>query len=110
MSVESIVSVNSLRNAGFQVRVHHYRRYRKYEDGRIKTDLLPNSVADVKYSLPTGGRTEVIVVDKDWNEYVGVSRCCEYDAFNKKIGVQLALTQAIRNLLISKTSPQVKEV
>lgn len=108
--MKNIISIESLKRDGFKVYVRHYRRYRRYEGGKIHFDLLPNSVADVKYSLPTGGKIELAIVDPDGNEFLGVSKCNSYDAFNKKIGVQLALTQAIRNLLISKTSPQVKEV
>lgn len=110
MSVKSIVSVNGLQQLGYSVKVRHLRRYRRYEGGKIHFDLLPNSVADVRYALPNGGKVEVAVIDPEGNEFVGVSKCNSYDAFNKKLGVQLALTQAIRNLLISKTSPQVKEV
>ena len=108
MSVESIVSVDSLRKLGYSVKIRHLRRYRRYAGGKIPLDLLPNSVADVRYALPTGGKVEAAVIDVNGNEFLGVSKCNSHDAFNKKIGVQLALTQAIRNLLISKTSPEAK--
>jgi hypothetical protein len=106
MSVKSIVSVNGLQQLGYSVKVRHYRRYRRYEGGKIHFDLLPNSIADPKYSLPTGGKIEIAVIDKDGNEFPGISRCKDNEVFNKKLGVQLALTQAIRGLLLSKTAPE----
>lgn len=106
MSVKSIVSVNGLQQLGYSVKVRHLRRYRRYEGGKIHFDLLPNSLADVKYCLPTGGAVEVAVIDPEGNEFAGVSRCKDNEVFNKKLGVQLALTQAIRGLLLSKTAPE----
>lgn len=98
-----IINVKSLRELGLKVKINHYRKYCRYENGRIHIDLLPNSVADVQYALPRGGSVDAIIIDNNGVEYFGKSKCSDVDAYNKKIGVQLALTDAIRKLLISRT-------
>lgn len=102
-----IISVKALKEIGLKVYVKHYRRYRRYENGhencRIHIDTLPNSVADVRYALSRGGKVDVVLIDSNGVEFTGFSRCNDSDQYCKKIGVQLALTDAIRKLLISRT-------
>lgn len=85
--------------------VRHHRMYNRYEKGRVKVDLLPNfEVGEgVKYCLPRGGKTEVTIIDHDDNVYTGVAKCNPNDAYCKKLGLQLALTDAVRKLLLSRT-------
>jgi len=102
MSVESIVSVNSFKQAGFKIFVNHYRRYRRYEGGKIHIDLISNVAADPAYCLPKGGATYVKLVCPNGNEFSGLAKCCNTDSYNKRIGVSLALNDCIRKILVSK--------
>lgn len=104
MALEQVVSVSTLKSIGLGVKVNHYRKYHRYENGRVYKDLLPNSMADVKYALPRGGMTCVTLIDKDGSEFSGISRCCDNDQFCKKTGVQLAIVEAVRQLLVAKTT------
>lgn len=99
-SVATVFDVNMLRRLGYSVRVTHYRKYRSYKNGKVVVDLLPNYEADLKYALPRGGEVEVRILDSE-QEYVGIARCNDSDAYNKKLGVQLAITRAIEQMLIS---------
>jgi hypothetical protein len=103
--VDSIVSVQSLRDAGYRVLVRHHRMYNRYANGKVKVDLLPNfEVGEgVRYCLPRGGMTEVTILDHDDNAYTGVSKCNPSDAYCKKLGVQLAIIDCLKKLYISKT-------
>lgn len=99
-----IISVKALREMKFKVHVKHSRCYYRYEGmGKVEIDLLSNSVGDVRFAIPRGGSTQVALIDQNGCEFIGIARCSSHDQYNKKIGVQLALTDAIRKLLISRT-------
>lgn len=116
--LEQVVSVNTLKSAGFSVRVNHFRQYYRYKNGQICVashfdengvrhekvvkDLFHNSVGNVKNALVWGGMTTVQIFDQDGNEFVGVSRCLDSDQFCKKTGVQFAIVDAVRKLLVAK--------
>jgi len=90
------VSVASLRQSGFKVRVNHFRQYKdgdktgytKYMAGLIGSNVL----GDV---LPRGGLTTVEVTSPTGETFIGEARCSDKDSFNRKLGVKIALGRAL---------------
>lgn len=67
------ITVHFLRQSGYKVAVRHHRKYN-------------NSVAS-----PKGGMTEIIIDSPHGEHFEGVSRCCDEDNYDKKLGVRIAL-------------------
>lgn len=103
--------VQQLRKLGYQVRVTHSRFYHDYE--KINEQLAKNSIKPIitraieipnydspgmSLALSNGGSTEVVVVTPDGEEFVGRSECSINEAFNKKIGVKIAICRILKCL------------
>lgn len=96
------LSVESLRQQGYKVRVTHMRyfgrnsflkpvlwsMYEAKEELYNYTDLI----------LSNGGLTKVEITIPESNKtLVGISKCSIKDSYNKKLGVKIALGRALVN-------------
>lgn len=68
------ITVGFLRKSGYKVAVIHERKY----DSSGK-------------KLPKGGQTKLIIDSPNGKHFEGISKCCEEDNYNKKLGVRIAL-------------------
>lgn len=75
-------SIQELRNAGYKVRVLHFR-------DRISKNRMDTSMTG--YESPKGGFTKVIIDSPEGNHYEGEAHCSKKDNYNKKLGVRIAL-------------------
>ena len=76
-------TIKSLRQSGYKVRVMHSRIYEK-----------PDYILQAK-----GGLTEIEVTTPDKRQTVkGISKCSEIDCFSRKIGNNIALGRALKQL------------
>lgn len=69
----SHITISFLRQSGYKVAVRHHRYYN-------------NNVTS-----PKGGMTEIIIDSPHGEHFEGVSKCCDQDNYNKKLGVRIAL-------------------
>ena len=67
------ITVSFLRQSGYKVAVRHHRNYN-------------NNVTS-----PKGGMTEIIIDSPHGEHFEGISKCCDQDNYNKKLGVRIAL-------------------
>ena len=67
------MNVQELRNAGYKVRVLHFRR-ETFNGFR-----------------PKGGLTHVIIDSPEGEHFEGIAKCSDKDNYNKKLGVRIAL-------------------
>lgn len=75
-------TVQELRNAGYKVRVLHFR------DRAFKNRM---DTSFTGYESPKGGFTKVIIDSPEGNHYEGEAYCSKKDNYNKKLGVRIAL-------------------
>ena len=75
------LTVHSLREAGYKVRILHYR----YFDEKNPSEISPK-----------GGQTVVQLTDLDGVTIEGVSRCSQLDSYVKAKGFRAALGRAIK--------------
>ncbi len=80
-----MITIDSLKNDGWEVDVIHERRY------RIVRKLT--GVANV--IQPRGGRTTVILTDSHRGAFSGTSICSDEDNYCKKLGVKVGLARAM---------------
>lgn len=103
------VTVQSLRDQGYKVRVTHYRRYQDLDsvydyinnvkirgsfNGHLKLKTLELAKFEslgVEYALPRGGRTVVEVTNSKGRTLSATSYCSDNEQFNKSLGVKIAL-------------------
>ena len=99
-------TVHQLRKADYKVRVEHRRKYwdpinkkwlylTKYEHS---LSALPNYIT----MESTGGYTTVTITTPDGLTTQGISKCSKYDKYEKKLGVALALQEALLGVLAPK--------
>lgn len=93
---KSNMNVKDVENAGYKVDITHFRRYEEVvmaSNGRPKIVVVerPNQKGRVSRALPRGGRTEVVITDKDGETSTAVAVCGEKDMFQKALGVKIAL-------------------
>lgn len=100
------LTVKSLRQQGYKVRVLHHRDYAYVHP--------PEKFDRVKRLMQKGGKTEVQILSPDGKSSEGIALCSPKDNYNKKLGVKIALNRAINNLneknTISKNSNRSKDV
>lgn len=106
------MTVQELRDLGFQVWITHHRRYINLEaifhpknnsKYLFYTDKEATQ-AGISTMVPTGGTTTIKIIDRHGNKCVGNATCSDKDQYNKKTGVQLALNKALKRYLDSVTS------
>jgi hypothetical protein len=76
-------TVETLRKKGYKVAVYHTRRY----DHKL-----------IQPMLAKGGRTEVVITTPKGDTVEGQARCSKCDAYDKKVGVRIALQRALDKL------------
>ncbi len=102
-------TVESLRKAGYRVKIRHLRRIKYIEGLKIKEILASRREAMEKYNLHNseviagmqakGGRTEAHLEAPDGFCCFGVAYCMEEDSYNRATGRTLALINAAEQLV-----------
>lgn len=87
-NLNKILTVQRLRQAGYMVRVYHYRR--SVQDPFGKPTVLPN-----------GGYTVVTVKTPEGITYTERADCSNQDQYNKKIGVQICIGRMFKKHRLS---------
>jgi hypothetical protein len=84
---------------GCKVHITHFRRY---EETPFYMTRFDASFEGFKV-LPTGGATEALILDEENNPLaIGLADCSPRDAFNKKIGRDIAVGRAVKQLKIKE--------
>jgi hypothetical protein len=100
-----IPTVHQLRTRTFRVTVNHFRNFFRYCSRTGKRENVQVSwhqrtaEYDDYFLDPRGGRTEVTFLDRDGNQYRGVSECSAGDLYNRKTGVMKAVAKAYADYL-----------
>jgi len=104
--VVSVPTIKELRQKGFSVDVMHERFVRVKQrafkglgiEPQFATAIGPklhkNGVTEV---WPRGGRTVVVLLDSNDNEFVGEATCSPKDNYCKKEGIRVALQRALQH-------------
>lgn len=74
------MTVQSLRQSGYKVRVLHHRR----NDDRVLGAVHPK-----------GGETVIQITTPDGVDLEGRAKCSKKDLYNKKLGVKVAIGRAL---------------
>lgn len=85
---KKVPSVAELRKQGYKVKVIHERKL-----------IHHSAIAGEKVEVcPTGGRTIVHVTPPIHDDMIisGVAECSKNDAYNRKLGVKIALGRALK--------------
>ena len=94
------VTIQSLRQAGFKVRVLHTRQYEPIV-GRISSNF------EEKQLSSKGGYTRIDITTPDKETtVVGIAKCSLKDSFNRKLGNEIALGRALTEF--EENHPAVK--
>lgn len=84
------VTIQSLRQAGFKVRVLHTRNKETTPHVGFKSTTRVSS---------KGGSTKIEITTPDAETtVVGVAKCSDKDSFNRKLGNEIALGRAVAKL------------
>ena len=95
-------SVAQLRKMGYRVDITHHRYVYDKEDRLCRllhTKTIYSKYGNLRNVDPNGGRTYAIV-----DGIAGVADCSFRDNYNKKVGVQIALGRALKNLNYMNTA------
>lgn len=103
-------TVKQLRQAGYKVRVMHYRHV-SGEENPISTYYirLESKHDNLQAVLPYGGITIVTIklpIDDRFEEIVGIAECSRKEQFSYKTGLNIAIGRAIQS--IKKTGIKLK--
>ena len=104
-TMKLIPTVHQLRTQTFRVTVNHFRNFFRYcsRTGKRETAQVSWHQRTAEYEDyfldPRGGRTEVTFLDRDGNQYRGVSECSAEDLYNRKTGVMKAVAKAYADYL-----------
>lgn len=92
-------TVHQLRLAGYKVRIEHRRRYFDPVNKRYvfltKYERSISALPDYVTMLATGGYTTVTVTNPGKITTQGVSKCNKQDLYEKRVGVYIALNEAL---------------
>lgn len=90
-------TINRLRDDGYEVRVSHRRPTTSWN---LDSDVLltKQEAKDQGHKLaPKGGVTHVMIAKSD-DKWHGASRCSRLDNFNRRMGLQIALGRAMKQM------------
>lgn len=107
-------TIEAIRQVGGTVRIQHIRRFIRHEP-RVDKNIAPivkiieekvtkqNRVSTIEQTLgakisPCGGSTIVEVTTPSGEKLKETARCREYDQFNKRLGVSIALGRIMKTL------------
>jgi hypothetical protein len=94
------VTIQSLRQAGFKVRVLHTRSRRLSKDIKIGFRTVP---------VNKGGDTRIEITTPDMQTtVVGIAKCSLKDSYNRKLGNEIALGRALTEF--QENHPAVSEI
>jgi hypothetical protein len=123
-----MLSVQSLRAAGYKVRVCHKRHFSIFaekDDVKVKIDVtpamsfrelddglptlnalcMPYSIKPISFSVePRGGLTLIEITTPDGTDLKGEALCSKRDNYDKKKGVKIALGRALKNTQADPTT------
>lgn len=88
-------TVSQLRKEGAKVRVAHKRYSYNY---KTMEDLYFSNELGGPDRHPKGGETIVQISLPDGRYLEGVAKCSLSDSYNRKVGVNIALGRALKNL------------
>ena len=88
--------VATLRRSGIKIRVRHYRWVLDESDAPKFLALIQEDNRRNFIILGRGGRTEVDVTMQNGETFSDYSICSEEDTYNKRLGVYLAATRALK--------------
>lgn len=88
--------VATLRRSGIKIRVRHYRWVLDESDAPKFLALIQEDNRRDFIILGRGGRTEVDVTMQNGESFSDYAICAEEDTYNKRLGVYLAATRALK--------------
>lgn len=88
--------VATLRRSGIKIRVRHYRWVVDESDAPKFLALIQEDNRRDFIILGRGGRTEVDVTMQNGETFSDYAICSEEDTYNKRLGVYLAATRALK--------------
>jgi hypothetical protein len=91
---EKLLTVAEFRRKGFRVDINHLRRVK----GAPGVLALKWHFANHNLIDPHGGETEACLVDLKGRVARGTAKVSWRDAYNRKIGIHIALKRALENL------------
>ncbi len=100
------LTVEKVQRAGFRVYIQHYRYALNTDSSKDNIVLVPlhKIPKDLRIGgtiRAKGGKTEVEIVDKSSNFSMLASAVCSpVDPYVKNDGIRLALTRALRDMLV----------
>ena len=88
--------LQKLRNSGYSVKVQHKRPWFNGCEVKMATrhEILSNDGCFESVSQ-NGGETTVEITTPEGRTYVGVATCSAKDAFNRKLGLKIAIGRAL---------------
>ena len=102
-------TIHQLRKLGMKVRIEHRRRYFDPVNKRYafltKYERSISALPDYVTMLATGGYTTVTVTNPDNVTTQGISKCNKDDLFEKRVGVYIALDEAL-----GKPNTEIKQL
>lgn len=93
-------NVSQLRNEGYKVRVRHVRKF-KGPNGvgaASKREIAESGLVLADCLVHNGGSTSVEITSPSNQTVSATAECSEKDAFNRKIGLNIALGRALAQL------------
>ncbi len=101
------LTVEAVQKSGFRVYICHHRYIDDIDNPWTNNVVLtPLNKIPKEYRIggtirPKGGKTEVEIVDKESNfSMLAVANCSVQDPYVKNDGIKLALTRALRDMLV----------
>lgn len=96
MNIANLPTIHDLRKAGQKVRISHFRHVIRADDKRDGAFFCRVTKEDKKnrrYNsiLAKGGITQIWLTKQDGRSFMAESRCSEQDAFNRRLGIRIAL-------------------
>ena len=89
-------TIAELRRAGFRIRVTHFRYINKRK--KLTQKEIRDQFGSLRSVLARGGSTIIEVSDPNGKNGMGKAVCIKSDAFYRKTGIDIALSQALADL------------
>ena len=91
-------SVAKLKDAGFGVKVNHYRKLATFPVSEpVSLKVIYDNFGDLKFVAPTGGYTEVVLETPYGEELRRYATCRDEEQYNRKLGTKIAIAAALKS-------------
>ena len=94
-----MTTVHQMRKNGYKIRIEHRRRYfdpvNKRYSFLTKYERSLSALPEYVTMMATGGFTTVTVTNLDKVTTIGISKCNKHDLYEKRVGVYIALNEAM---------------